>query len=251
MWSWMCCAPEPGEMELLEGKVPEEEVCSVLPALTKELGVPGGASQQEKPCGGIFAQLDWREDMIKPSRDDGTRVSDASTTSQQTFTVELTRPDVGAPWGATFDSSAGGMIHIAAVSLSGPVTEYNKTAPDDCCVLQDDCVVDIDGHGDAQEMINLLRERTSVTLRVSRPHIFRQTVQKAGGSLGLALRHAVGGSALFVGEVIWGGATCANAADVATGDLIVAVNGRRGSAEDLLSAIRACDAPVLTIARVA
>mmetsp|Transcript_50784 Transcript_50784/g.147934 ORF Transcript_50784/g.147934 Transcript_50784/m.147934 type:complete len:251 (-) Transcript_50784:71-823(-) len=176
------------------------------------------------------------------------RTSVASLQSRP-FEVPLARPELRCSWGLLIDEPTDGAIYIARVMDDGPVQEYNLRAPEGQRIERDDIITSVDGLTDASAMLRALRTQTSVTIELSRPTVFDVCIPLVGGQLGVVLDHRASGLTLTVGGVVPDGAANRSSADIAVGDRIVAVNGRRGAACDLLHELKAREAPQLTIAR--
>lgn len=89
----------------------------------------------------------------------------------------------------------------------------------------------------------------SVDVTIYRPALFSVVVPRCGRSLGLELKHVATGSSLTVSRIQHSGAVRSSGAAVALGDRITAVNGRRGSATNLLAEPRCADCPERSISR--
>mmetsp|Transcript_50792 Transcript_50792/g.147980 ORF Transcript_50792/g.147980 Transcript_50792/m.147980 type:complete len:205 (+) Transcript_50792:89-703(+) len=167
-----------------------------------------------------------------------------------TFTVPLVRESARVPWGLEFDTPASGNIYIRAIEGGSVAHDYNEVASEDQRILPHDCIVSVDGQMDMPVMLGSLLNRTSVVLELKRPQIFDQIVPKSrrGKPLGMTLE--MSRVTLSVTGIEEDSSVRSSRADVAVGDLIVAVNGRCGEAPELLSDVKTCEAPVLTIVRV-
>lgn len=124
--------------------------------------------------------------------------------------------------------------------LEGPssLQSYNKSVPEDKQLKVGDYIVKVNGGNESvHAMMAASRSSSELHFIVQRPRIFQATVNKDGGSLGLALTHAKGCPSLCI-EDIKEGAVRKHAPEVVVGDRITGVNGIRGDSDTLMAAIQ-------------
>lgn len=127
---------------------------------------------------------------------------------------------------------------------------YNDTAPADRQIRVGDYIVQVNSDcASAVSMSDALQASERLQVMLVRAYIFTKRVRKDGQPLGLDLKYAVEGSSLLINDIREDGAVKRSCPDIHVGDRIVAVNGAGGGASDLMTAIRASDAPQLWLSR--
>eukprot|EP00930_Biecheleria_cincta_P076979 TRINITY_DN64217_c0_g1_i1.p1 TRINITY_DN64217_c0_g1~~TRINITY_DN64217_c0_g1_i1.p1 ORF type:complete len:250 (+),score=36.13 TRINITY_DN64217_c0_g1_i1:77-826(+) len=164
---------------------------------------------------------------------------DASTNQYDQFVVELQRtPDRA--FGLNFHSSDGQMLIITEVLPGGLLNRWNDMCLPSQVVRPWDCLYRVNGRsGFSQELVAQLKNSGRFELHFRRPRESNVSVTKNGKVLGLLLSPTTG-AGLYVQDVQAGAAMDAGA-QVKAGDHIVAVNGHRTSAMDMIEMIKTSD----------
>lgn len=85
---------------------------------------------------------------------------------------------------------------------------------------------------------------------VRRPPLFAVSLTRDGGQLGIMLKYDTLGASVYIASIEANASTSVRDADLAGGDRIVAVNGRRGPSEDLLREMERCTTLELQVSRL-
>mmetsp|Transcript_17299 Transcript_17299/g.39165 ORF Transcript_17299/g.39165 Transcript_17299/m.39165 type:complete len:253 (-) Transcript_17299:56-814(-) len=168
----------------------------------------------------------------------------------QEFMLALERP-VDTRLGALFDSSGGQCLHVAMLQENdGFLAASNRKYKHTRQLRAGDYIMEVSGITcDATAMLTKLQEHPVTQLRVRRPMEFSLSVKKkANSSLGCGISYdASCGSSLVIDAIHegtireWNEAHVGKPNQVRPHDRIVAVNGVRGSAMQLLESVRAVD----------
>jgi len=171
--------------------------------------------------------------------------------------VTLQRGNVGMPLGMSFDASDGRLLHLSSV-ISGATAAgvHNNTASEEQCLRDGDYIVNVNGvTGNARAMLREIQLNQNLSLTVRRAIQFSAMLDKKGRPLGLSFVHAGPTASLIVETVADGPVAEWNQAhpreELRPGDRIVAVNGMRGGASELLQKLaetRQTSAPVVLCA---
>jgi len=176
------------------------------------------------------------------------------------FTVELTRPSRDIPYGIVFDRADRRILEIIEVDSTNPnsvAAAYNKTVDPSRQLLPGRFVMAVNGHaGDAKRLDQIWNAQLRVRCEVCQPREFAIQLDKSveGAKLGVDIDRSDKGISITVREIASGLIEDWNKAhpDLAVEqcDRIVAVNGRRGSANDMVAALKAASSKLeLVIAR--
>jgi len=177
--------------------------------------------------------------------------SPSAPTAPCRFGAKLRRSSLDEKWGITVEA----VPKIATLILSVkndspcPVREHNSSAASAWQIREGDFILSANGVKDDLAIATLLSDSLALDLVLERAQLIDTTVSKRGRPLGLTLHHQENGAALYVQGIADESAVRASGADVSLGDRIVQVNGRSAKAWDLIQALKASDATVLTIAR--
>jgi C-terminal processing protease CtpA/Prc len=123
----------------------------------------------------------------------------------------------------------------------GLVDRFNRGQPDECIVQAGDRITEVNGSsGNSEELISTIRSSQTICMTIRRLIEFTVTVSKLSQRLGINVMQ--GGCSLTVLGLTDGPFSqwnnCVNQdLKVQPGDLVVEVDGVRGTAEDLLQAI--------------
>lgn len=176
------------------------------------------------------------------------------------FTVELTRPSRDIPFGVTFDRVDKKVLEIVAIDSANPnsvAAAYNKSVDPGRQLLPGRFVMAINGHaGDAKKLEQVWNGQLKVRCEVCQPKEFVIQLDKsaAGAKLGVDIDRSEKGISITVRDISQGLVQGWNDAHpelaVERLDRIVAVNGRRGSSNDMVDALKAANTKLeLVIAR--
>lgn len=162
--------------------------------------------------------------------------------SAESFEVELNNSQ---PLGLELDSKFAG-IHILAID-GGAATEYNTTAADK--VEPNMFITSVNGKTDSTDMIQELKTKELLRLRVTRPTVFTVNVNKGSRPMGGKVKYNQWASAYM--EVVEAGeGTPLAESSIRPGDCIASVNGVSGRVADMCTEIAAKDQVVLTCVRL-
>lgn len=160
--------------------------------------------------------------------------------SAQIFKVVIQKPALDTPLGLHLDLSDPALIHVSGVRAgSTPVSAYNAAAPEGLKMQAGDYIMSVNGvSGDAAKMTEAIQASVSLELELRRPFVFQCVINKDGKPLGLELNYATSGQSLVIDVIDQGAAMDWGAANPALalrkGDRILAINGKRGVAVELL-----------------
>jgi len=184
------------------------------------------------------------EHVAKSSPSAGTRRKPLS------FTASLRRAHAAQELGMCLEAFEPSKLYVAKVDDgSGTlIGQYNAGADTAERIRVGDYIADVNGEVAPQAMLRLMR-KGEFTLTLLRPQLFSAVVPSWGRPLGLRIKHDLDRESLTVTSISSSGAVRASRSDIACGDRIASVNGRSGSAKELLSELRRSNAPELTISR--
>eukprot|EP00931_Biecheleriopsis_adriatica_P101317 TRINITY_DN76483_c0_g1_i1.p1 TRINITY_DN76483_c0_g1~~TRINITY_DN76483_c0_g1_i1.p1 ORF type:complete len:257 (-),score=46.80 TRINITY_DN76483_c0_g1_i1:4-774(-) len=155
------------------------------------------------------------------------------------YVVEVYRPADRA-FGFNFHSCDGQTLIVTEITPGSIMDQWNNTCPSNWVVNLFDRLVQINGQfGYSQELVAKLKGAGHFHLVFKRPRELEMTVSKNGKALGLLLS-PTSGAGLFVQDIQAGAARDAGL-NVKASDHIVAVNGRTGSAMEMMEAIKEND----------
>lgn len=140
-------------------------------------------------------------------------------------------------------------IFIFSISESGssPVSMYNSNVPDELAIKQGDYIMSVNGVSGVAGMVDIIDKSSELEVTICRPHFFKATVEKTE-ALGLELKYWQSATTLLIGEIRPGAITKQNV-DIIPEDRILGINGKTGTVEDLLQAIRAMDTLEFEVSR--
>jgi len=160
------------------------------------------------------------------------------------FEVPLTLSR-GEEIGVGLDFAEGHFLRICHLFSKGPIPEYNAGSSPDRRVQIGDFIVGIKGKtgesSSSQELLKALQNSGEMRLSIRRPFEFTVAkLDKKGGPLGLDLSYHPRGTCASVRQIFPEGAvpiynnTAPTEKQVKVGDYIVSVNGKAGSAKDMV-----------------
>mmetsp|Transcript_89051 Transcript_89051/g.186081 ORF Transcript_89051/g.186081 Transcript_89051/m.186081 type:complete len:253 (+) Transcript_89051:133-891(+) len=177
------------------------------------------------------------------------------------FTVSLSL-NRGQEAGFGLDFAEGNSLRVCHIFPKGPVPEYNATAAPDRRISVGDFIVGVEGavfaEKDAQALLAALQKGGDLRLVVRRPFEFViSKLDKRGGPLGLDLSYHPRGTSVAVRAVFEDGAVPAwnshavSEQQVRISDYITSVNGRSGTAKELVQAFGEADVVTFVVSRPA
>lgn len=175
---------------------------------------------------------------------------DADVLIPEKFTIDIVKTSVEQALGWQVDIVDPRHLFLCRLSPgNSPLRTYNSTAPIEKQLREGDYIIDVNGcHTNVNDMMQQTRQSQDIKLVVQRPKLFTKRVHKNGGSLGLALTHARGCPSLCI-EHIKEGALKTHAPDVLAGDRIVAVDGKKGDSDQLMTALMKSENPDIQFSR--
>mmetsp|Transcript_69162 Transcript_69162/g.225380 ORF Transcript_69162/g.225380 Transcript_69162/m.225380 type:complete len:202 (+) Transcript_69162:95-700(+) len=169
-----------------------------------------------------------------------------------TFEVKLEAPQARDSLGLHLELSDGMTAYVSRVSLdhSMPAGAYNLHAPEGNKLEVGLYILEINGvSGDAQQMKDVIRSGVGMIMRCRHPQLSVVKVKKyAHQSMGLDLQFTAQGRVLTICK-IFDGAVQESGVDVKPGDRIIQIDGREGTANELLARIAQARHVELTISR--
>mmetsp|Transcript_120579 Transcript_120579/g.237037 ORF Transcript_120579/g.237037 Transcript_120579/m.237037 type:complete len:220 (+) Transcript_120579:103-762(+) len=167
------------------------------------------------------------------------------------FEAQLAKVSAEEKWGLNLEVVAGSGVWISMVNEdAGAASRYNKRSREEVQIRAGDAIVQANGERQPASMSKVMQQASDLALVVKRPQEFDQSLKLNGKLLGLEFNHQADGQALYVKSIAPDSAASACGAGLAVGDRIVAVNGRRGAAKDLLDGLKSSAALSITIARL-
>lgn len=174
------------------------------------------------------------------------------------FKISIDKKRPKAPLGLALDPSGIEAIYVCSVQQeNSPVSEANEQNPSGEQLVAGDFIFSVNGvTSDLAAMMAEVQGSTQLELAVRRPTEFAINVNRKGQSVGCAITYdATTGVTLVVEAVndgpvkVWNDLNPGNTVQV--GDRVIAVNGLRGTAVQLLEKIRATDELQLAFVRPA
>jgi len=161
----------------------------------------------------------------------------------------------GKPLGLHLDVQDTSSAYVESIK-EGPFQAYNESAHPARRLSRGDFIVSVNGvAGKGTVLLEQMKRDASLRLLVRKPLEFTAVMARGGPQrkLGLEVATKLAGQALLINKIVdglvkeWNDRSPAKA--VRVGDRIVAVGGRRGSAQDLKTWLLAGKAGQVTVAR--
>mmetsp|Transcript_116641 Transcript_116641/g.362419 ORF Transcript_116641/g.362419 Transcript_116641/m.362419 type:complete len:224 (+) Transcript_116641:103-774(+) len=164
----------------------------------------------------------------------------------RSFVFTISRQDEHMHWGIALDGLGRQAIHVCRVSRrpGTPVQKANRSAASGRRLQAGDYIVSVNGlAGRVLDMMDEVEESRQVELQVCRPLKFTACVNKCQGPLGCRVTYNnINSTSLLIEEVQEGCVQRWNSSNkdqaVQPDDRIISVNGRPGTAGELLQMIK-------------
>mmetsp|Transcript_130157 Transcript_130157/g.376561 ORF Transcript_130157/g.376561 Transcript_130157/m.376561 type:complete len:244 (-) Transcript_130157:19-750(-) len=171
------------------------------------------------------------------------------------FTAQLQLTKGQGP-GAALDITLAQHLRIDRIDPTGAMATYNAGVPEDRRICEGDFVVPATGDSaNGRDLFLAMMEGGLVDLEIRRPNVFTvDGIDKSKGLMGLDLCIHPRSSSVFIRHVLRKGLvqdhnTKNPELRVLDGDLIIGVNGQRGTSADLAKILGSSERLELTIAR--
>mmetsp|Transcript_38826 Transcript_38826/g.110053 ORF Transcript_38826/g.110053 Transcript_38826/m.110053 type:complete len:253 (+) Transcript_38826:70-828(+) len=171
------------------------------------------------------------------------------------FTARVEFPE-GRGLGVCLDATPEDLLRISKIGKSSPIAGYNQRAEQHLRVVEGDYITSVNGRASSPKAkVMTMNAGGLVELQIRRAHTFDvKGLDTSQGKLGLDLTFHDKGRAAYIKEVFSDGLVhaCNSASpghEVRSGDLVIAVNARMGTARELLDLIGRGGKLDLTISR--